>query len=150
MGEASFRETEPVPGPAQGEVQWSGQSGASGDPRMTADAIRAAAADFPNCIAGLWREAERRGISRAAYQRFTAGLVPDLSILRTIERRDIEAIVDRSLRRLKTDRLDLVQFNWWDYSEPHWLEALGWLDDLRTKGKVCLIGGTNFDAPHVR
>jgi membrane-bound lytic murein transglycosylase B len=75
----------PVPGPAQGEVQgeaqWSGQSGASGDPRMTADAIRAAAADFPNCIAGLWPQAERRGITRAAYQHFTAGLVPDLSIM---------------------------------------------------------------------
>jgi aryl-alcohol dehydrogenase-like predicted oxidoreductase len=48
------------------------------------------------------------------------------------------------------ERLDLVQFHWWDYSEPRWLEALGWLDDLRAKGKVRLIGGTNFDAPHVR
>jgi len=75
------RAAAPVPGPGEGEVQWSGQSGASGDPRMTADAIRAAAADFPNCIAGLWPEAERRGISLAAYQRFTAGLVPDLSIM---------------------------------------------------------------------
>ncbi len=73
--------TAPVPGPGEGEAQWSGQSGASGDPRMTADAIRAAAADFPNCIAGLWPQAERRGISRAAYQSFTAGLVPDLSIM---------------------------------------------------------------------
>lgn len=71
----------PVPGPGEGEAQWSGQSGASGDPRMTADAIRAAAADFPNCIAGLWPQAERRGISRAAYQHFTAGLLPDLSIM---------------------------------------------------------------------
>jgi membrane-bound lytic murein transglycosylase B len=73
--------TAPVPGTGDGEAQWSGQSGASGDPRMTADAIRAAAADFPNCIAGLWPQAERHGISRAAYQRFTAGLVPDLSIM---------------------------------------------------------------------
>jgi membrane-bound lytic murein transglycosylase B len=71
----------PVPGPAEGEVQWSGQSGASGDPRMTADAIRAAAADFPSCIAGLWPQAERRGIGSAAYQHFTAGLLPDLSIM---------------------------------------------------------------------
>ncbi len=71
----------PVPGPGAGEAQWSGQSGASGDPRMTAAAIRAAAADFPNCIAGLWPQAERYGISRAAYQHFTAGLVPDLTIM---------------------------------------------------------------------
>src|SRR5581483_6924948 len=39
------------------------------------------AADFPNCIAGMWPQAERRGISAAAYQRFTAGLAPDLSIM---------------------------------------------------------------------
>ncbi len=42
---------------------WSGQSGASGNPLMTADAIRAAAADFNNCIANLWPDAARRGIS---------------------------------------------------------------------------------------
>ena len=51
-------------------------------------------------------------------------LVPDLSILRTIARRDVEAIIDRSLRRLKMERLDLVQFHWWDYAEPRWLDAL--------------------------
>jgi lytic murein transglycosylase len=73
--------TVPVPAPHDGEPQWSGQSGASGDPRMSAEAIRAAAADFPNCIAALWPQAERRGISLAAYRRFTAGLTPDLSIM---------------------------------------------------------------------
>ena len=48
---------------------------------MTADAIRAAAADFGNCLAGLWPDAARRGISRANFQRFTAGLTPDLHIM---------------------------------------------------------------------
>ena len=70
-----------VPGQPAGGSEWSGQSGASGDPRMTAEAIRAAAADFPNCIAELWVDAERRGISRANYERFTAGLTPDLRIM---------------------------------------------------------------------
>src|ERR1051326_3810890 len=73
--------TAPVPAAREGGPQWSGQSGASGDPRMSAEAIRAAAADFPNCIAALAPQAERRGISLAAYQRFTAGLAPDLSIM---------------------------------------------------------------------
>jgi membrane-bound lytic murein transglycosylase B len=73
--------TAPVPAPSDADTQWSGQSGASGDPRMTADAIRAAAADFGNCLAGLLPEAERRGITRANYERFTAGLTPDLSIM---------------------------------------------------------------------
>jgi len=73
--------TAPVPAALEGQPQWSGQSGASGDPRMSADAIRAAAADFPNCIGALRPQAERRGISLAAYQRFTAGLTPDLTIM---------------------------------------------------------------------
>jgi membrane-bound lytic murein transglycosylase B len=70
-----------VPTSGDATPQWSGQSGASGDPRMTADAIRAAAADFGNCLAALWPDAERRGVTRASYQKFTAGLTPDLSIM---------------------------------------------------------------------
>ena len=69
---------QPAPGgasPGGGDAsQWSGQSGASGNPLMTADAIRAAAADFGNCIAGLWPDAERRGVTRANFERLTAGL----------------------------------------------------------------------------
>jgi membrane-bound lytic murein transglycosylase B len=68
-----------VPGGAAGD--WTGQSGASGDPSMTADAIRAAAADFNNCVAGLWPDAARRGVSRENFDRFTAGLTPDLHIM---------------------------------------------------------------------
>ncbi len=48
---------------------------------MSADAIRAAAADFPNCIAGLWPAAEGRGVTRSTFERATAGLTPDLSIM---------------------------------------------------------------------
>src|ERR1700692_2372630 len=44
----------PTPGAGGGTGDWSGQAGASGDPRMTADAIRSAAADFGNCLANLW------------------------------------------------------------------------------------------------
>jgi lytic murein transglycosylase len=70
-----------VPAAGSGTHQWSGQSGASGNPLMTADAIRAAAADFANCLGGLWPLAERRGIGRANYERYTAALTPDLSIM---------------------------------------------------------------------
>jgi aryl-alcohol dehydrogenase-like predicted oxidoreductase len=91
-----------------------------------------------------------RGAGAANRLRVHTKLVPDLSILRTIERGDVEAIIDRSLRRLRMERLDLVQFHWWDYAEPRWLDALRWLDDLRSQGKVRLIGGTNFDTSRVR
>jgi membrane-bound lytic murein transglycosylase B len=70
-----------VPGSTNGAREWSGQSGASGNPLMTADAIRAAAADFGNCISALWPQAERRGVTRANFEHYTAGLTPDLSIM---------------------------------------------------------------------
>ena len=70
-----------VPATPAGTHQWSGQSGASGNPLMTADAIRAAAAAFDGCIQALWPLAEQRGINRGNFERYTAGLTPDLSIM---------------------------------------------------------------------
>ncbi len=60
---------------------WSGEDGASGHPLMTAAAIREAAANFDNCIAGMWPDASRRSISQQSFERFTAGLTPDLRIM---------------------------------------------------------------------
>lgn len=60
---------------------WSGQSGASGHPLMTAEAIRTAAADFRNCLERLWPEAARRGVSRESFINHTAWLTPDLRIM---------------------------------------------------------------------
>lgn len=64
-----------------GAQPWSGEDGASGHPLMTASAIRDSAANFDDCIASLWPEAARRGITEANFQRFTAGLSPDLRIM---------------------------------------------------------------------
>ncbi|MBN9011728.1 MAG: lytic murein transglycosylase [Rhizobiales bacterium] len=60
---------------------WSGEDGASGNPLMTASAIRQAAANFPNCVAGMWPDAARRGVSRESFERYTAGLTPDLRLM---------------------------------------------------------------------
>jgi membrane-bound lytic murein transglycosylase B len=60
---------------------WSGQSGASGDPQMTAGAIRTAAANFPACLAQQWPAAARRGVTRAVYRQYTRTLTPDLRIM---------------------------------------------------------------------
>ena len=48
---------------------------------MTAEAIRAAAANFRGCIERLWPAAARRGISRGVFQTYTASLTPDLRIM---------------------------------------------------------------------
>lgn len=70
-----------VPGASGGVQPWSGQDGASGHPLMTAQAIRDAANNFDNCVAGMWPDAARRGISRESFDQFTAGLTPDLRIM---------------------------------------------------------------------
>ena len=95
------------------------------------------------------RYAELRG--RAALERIRVHtkFVPDLDILPTITKARVEAVIDRSLRRLGMDRLDLVQFHWWDYAVPGWLETAHWLDELRRDGKILHLGGTNFDTRHL-
>lgn len=75
--------------------------------------------------------------------------VPDLDRLPTHSRADVARGVDRSLRRLNADALDLVQLHWWDYDVPGYVEAASWLDELRAAGKVRHIGVTNFDRPRL-
>jgi membrane-bound lytic murein transglycosylase B len=64
-----------------GVPEWSGESGSSGHPLMTAPAIRAAAANFHMCLERMWPAAGRRGISRETYEAVTARLTPDLRIM---------------------------------------------------------------------
>jgi aryl-alcohol dehydrogenase-like predicted oxidoreductase len=70
--------------------------------------------------------------------------VPDLSDLQTVDRGYVEGIVDRSLRRLGMEQLDLVQFHWWDFTVPRYVETALELDRLRRAGKIAHIGVTNF------
>jgi len=90
-------------------------------------------------------EFRRRHPDHARCLRVSTKLVPDLASLPSLRRRDVEQIVDTSLARLGQERLDLVQFHWWDYRVPGYVEAMRWLDDLRRAGKVELVGTTNFD-----
>ena len=75
--------------------------------------------------------------------------VPDRSTLAKISRRDVAAGIDRSLSRLGVERLDLVQFHWWDYDVSRYVEVAGWLAELRQAGKIRLLGTTNFDTPRM-
>jgi aryl-alcohol dehydrogenase-like predicted oxidoreductase len=77
-------------------------------------------------------------------------LVPDRSDLTRVDARYVENIVDRSLKRLGVERVDLVQFHWWDYAVPGCVEAALALDRLRIAGKVRLVGLTNFDSERAR
>jgi len=76
--------------------------------------------------------------------------VPDRSALGTLRRADVAAGIERSLGRLGVERLDLVQFHWWDYDQPGYLDVAGWLAELKDEGKIRILGTTNFDLPHLR
>jgi len=71
--------------------------------------------------------------------------VPDRDALARVDRRYVETIIDRSLSRLGVKRLDLVQFSWWDYGVPGYIDAAGHLADLQRAGKIRLVGATNLD-----
>ncbi len=75
--------------------------------------------------------------------------VPDVDVLPSITKSYVEGIVDRSLQRLGVERLDLLQFHWWDYDVPGYVETARWLDELRREGKIRLLGTTNFDVVHL-
>jgi aryl-alcohol dehydrogenase-like predicted oxidoreductase len=60
-------------------------------------------------------------------------------------RRVVEGAIGISLSRMGTDRLDLLQFHWWDYRDARYLDALRHLADLREAGKIRHLALTNFD-----
>ena len=62
----------------------------------------------------------------------------------------VEQAVEVSLRRMDTDRLDLVQFHWWDYQDESYLDALSHLSDLRDAGKIRHVALTNFDTERLK
>jgi aryl-alcohol dehydrogenase-like predicted oxidoreductase len=61
----------------------------------------------------------------------------------------VEQAVDRSRRRMATETLDLLQFHWWDYGDPRYLDALRFLAELRDDGRLRHLALTNFDTEHV-
>lgn len=57
--------------------------------------------------------------------------------------------INERLERLGVDRIDLLQFHWWTFEHPAWLDALHEIAKLREEGLVGEIGVTNFDAAHL-
>lgn len=89
----------------------------------------------------------RRGAACAARVVVHTKLVPDLARLADIRPDEIEAIVDRSLKRLQIERIPLVQFFWWDMSVGDPVAALEVLKVCQRKGKIRNLGTTNWNTP---
>jgi aryl-alcohol dehydrogenase-like predicted oxidoreductase/enamine deaminase RidA (YjgF/YER057c/UK114 family) len=58
--------------------------------------------------------------------------------------------VQQRLDRLGLRRIDLLQFHWWQYRHPGYLDAMLELDRLRREGRIGHLGVTNFDTDHLR
>src|SRR6478672_1331606 len=58
--------------------------------------------------------------------------------------------INRSLRRMSVSSLDLLQFHWWDYNNPYYMDALKYLSDIRDEGVIKHIGLTNFDTERMQ
>ena len=95
-------------------------------------------------VIGNWfeREGRRNDVVLATKFRFTMGSGPNRS---GASRYRIVRCVEDSLRRLKTDRIDLYQIHMQDIDTPE-QETLRALDDLVRQGKVLYIGCSNYAA----
>lgn len=88
------------------------------------------------------RFAAERGAARLReIQAFTKWVPHPGAMTRAV----VEDAVGVSLGRMGVDRLDLLQFHWWDYQDPRYLDALKHLADLREAGKIRHLALTNFD-----
>ena len=69
---------------------------------------------------------------------------------RTITPSIVNENIEKSIRRMSVNSLDLLQFHWWDYNNPYYMDALKYLSDLRNKGIIKHLGLTNFDTERIQ
>jgi aryl-alcohol dehydrogenase-like predicted oxidoreductase/enamine deaminase RidA (YjgF/YER057c/UK114 family) len=62
----------------------------------------------------------------------------------------VRTAVQTALDRLRSDRLDLLQFHAWNYADPSYLDTLTFLQELKTEGLIRHLGMTNVDTAHLR
>ena len=89
--------------------------------------------------------AERGEAALAEIQAFTKWVPRPGPMTRQI----VEDAVSTSLRRMGVESLDLLQFHWWDFQHPAYLDALSHLTDLQQQGKIRHLALTNFDTEHL-
>lgn len=66
-----------------------------------------------------------------------------------ISKRAVRSAVERALKRLQREQLELMQFHTWRYCDLHWLDALFYLQELKAEGLIGALGVTNFDTAHL-
>lgn len=72
-------------------------------------------------------------------------LVPNKVTLAQLTDAQIDATIDQSRKRLGVERLDLVQFHWWDYEIAGLERLYERLLQAQSSGRIRLLGVTNFN-----
>jgi aryl-alcohol dehydrogenase-like predicted oxidoreductase/enamine deaminase RidA (YjgF/YER057c/UK114 family) len=67
-----------------------------------------------------------------------------------VKKETVREAVQKSLTRMQTEQIDLMQFHAWNYADPTWLDCLYWLQELKEEGLIKYLGLTNFDTAHLR
>ena len=62
----------------------------------------------------------------------------------------VRGAVERALRRMDVERIDLMQFHWWMYEHPAYIDAMRALARLADEGLIAAVGVTNFNTDHLR
>lgn len=91
-------------------------------------------------------KADRGEAALPSYQALTKWVPRPGAMTRPI----VEQNIDISRRRMDTPTLDMVQFHWWEYQDPRYLDALKHMVDLQREGKIRYLGLTNFDTERLQ
>ena len=67
-----------------------------------------------------------------------------------VTRDEVRAAILERCVRLQTEKVELLQYHAWKFSNPFWLDTLMFLQELQEEGLIGAIGVTNFDTAHLR
>jgi len=130
------------------------KSGATIDPDTGADALQAYARDGFDTFDMADHYGSAELITGRLLSRYSQGARPVAftkwcpepgQMTADVVRRGVE----ERLERLGIDKVDLLQFHWWSFEHPAWLDALHEMQKLREEGLIGALGLTNFDAGHL-
>ncbi|WP_262298224.1 aldo/keto reductase [Microvirga sesbaniae] len=62
----------------------------------------------------------------------------------------VRAGIEERLERLGVSCVDLLQFHWWMFEHPGYIDAMKELVELQREGRIRYLGLTNFDTDHLR
>ena len=131
------------------------KDGTTLDPEKAADVLQRYVADgfFTFDMADHYGSAEI--ITGHLLKRFAAGTARPVANTKwcpapgPMTRDVVRAGVEERLARLGVEKVDLMQFHWWTFEHPAWLDALHEMTAMREEGLIGEIGVTNFDAAHL-